>query len=123
MPNFWIEDGKLCCSGLEPGNMDHAVAKWEFMLDHWKEIRDSGGKDTCALCLAHIQNDCHGCPVAEAVRTGHCWGTPYVEYYMTSEKYGPDEEYGDEVFRAIQAELAFLRDVREEWELWDSSQS
>lgn len=62
--------------------LEDSITKWEGLAMFAREdgILPHADADTCALCDLYLENQCAGCPVAEATRQTGCLGTPYIQY-------------------------------------------
>lgn len=82
-----------------------SIEKWAFIVDLLKNKRKAilfdGGKETCALCMKYIGDDCARCPVKERTHKSFCDGTPYTS------------EHGALTISRAKNELAFLNSLKQ----------
>ena len=88
-------------------------------IRHWEEnlATDDPGKASthafyCALCRLFSDDDCAGCPVAEAVAE-NCWDTPFSAASRGINKWRAG---GPKPVAEIQAEIDFLKSLLPEGE-------
>ena len=94
----------------------------EASIQHWRDnvsadrVEDSStGEEACALCKAFADDDdCQGCPVAEATGRPNCSGSPYYNAYEARCVWNTvNTPVNRDAFRAAaQEELNFLISLR-----------
>ena len=97
---------------------------WDRVIKHWEENVErveKGDKPRlgclyCAFCVEFNMKSskmskvcCIGCPIAEWTGQEFCKGTPYVNLYNLSLNVRSQAQ----VVKAVQAELTFLKGLRE----------
>lgn len=75
--------GKVCFSTLTKMQaLNFSIKKWEYIVDKMRDSRtvviSDGGKQTCALCMKYIEDDCWACPIREETGRKWCEDTPYA---------------------------------------------
>ncbi len=92
------------------------AAALEASIKHWEEntqvtdLADARlGTNHCALCKMFYNQGCRGCPVKERTHMRYCTGSPYQE----AEDAADDDRFEDFI-AAAEAELEFLKSLREE---------
>lgn len=106
-PKFWIEDRMLQAKNLEPGNLEHSILKWEFIVAHFDDLDYDGSCNTCALCLKY--EDCKCCPVYEYTdKHFGCARTPYMLYAINMKEGDRESAY-----KHAQEEIDFLISLRD----------
>jgi hypothetical protein len=101
--------------------LEGSIRKWEAIVRG--EAGDQGVTN-CPLCaMYNSAYDCEGCPVMEAAGSPGCEYTPYDDWSHAAHKeHGPRNMCRDnqhlattpELVRLAQAELNFLKSLREE---------
>ena len=101
--------------------LQESIAKWQAIVDGtgW-----DGGSDNCALCREYFDDNCEGCPVAEATGDTHCYDSPYDAWrdleppdVEVKTEAGSSERFSrplsEKAFAAARGELEFLKALHE----------
>jgi hypothetical protein len=64
----------------DKGALLNSIRKWKFVaewVEEHKVVPNSlDGRNTCNLCLLHLDNGCQGCPINKEGNHYECKGTP-----------------------------------------------
>lgn len=92
-----------------------SIAHWERNAAAQTLADIKLGTDHCALCRAYYNHDCQGCPVNTRTGQMYCVGSPYNAAQMAAEllEDNPTPETWEDYRRAAEAEVEFLKSLRE----------
>lgn len=105
-----IIQSKLVAYDMEPGDIDQAIQKWQYIADAYNdpsiEYIYNGGSNTCSLCAKYLDDRCKWCPVK--LYTGFVWCkyTPFEDYFRA-------EDNRDRAVLAAREEVKFLMEVKQ----------